>query len=58
MKQEISAVFESGDFAVIVRLMDKHFGMSNYSLKDLFADEQEYEELLSSALRHKGTVWN
>jgi uncharacterized protein Smg (DUF494 family) len=25
---------------------------------DLFADEQEYEELLSSALRHKGTVWN
>jgi uncharacterized protein Smg (DUF494 family) len=25
---------------------------------DLFADEQEYEELISSALRHKGTVWN
>lgn len=25
---------------------------------DLFSDEQEYEELLSSALRHKGTVWN
>jgi uncharacterized protein Smg (DUF494 family) len=25
---------------------------------DLFADEQEYEELLPSALRNKGTVWN
>ena len=25
---------------------------------DLFADEQEYEDLLASALNHKGTVWN
>ncbi len=25
---------------------------------DLFADEQEYDELLASALNHKGTVWN
>ena len=40
MKAEVSAAFETGDFAEIVRLMDKHFGMSNYSLKDLFADEQ------------------
>lgn len=40
MKQEISAVFESGDFAVIVRLMDKHFGVNTYSARDLFRDEQ------------------
>jgi alpha-amylase/alpha-mannosidase (GH57 family) len=40
MKAEVSAAFETGDFAGIVRLMDKHFGMHNYSLKDLFADEQ------------------
>ena len=25
---------------------------------DLFADEQEYENMLDSALNHKGTVWN
>jgi hypothetical protein len=40
MKAEVSAAFEAGDFAEIVRLMDKHFGMHSYSLKDLFADEQ------------------
>ncbi len=40
MKAEVSAAFETGDFAGIVRLMDTHFGMHNYSLKDLFADEQ------------------
>jgi hypothetical protein len=40
MKSEMSAAFETGDFAEIVRLMDKHFGMHNYSLKDLFAEEQ------------------
>jgi uncharacterized protein Smg (DUF494 family) len=25
---------------------------------DLFADEQEYESILDSALNHKGTVWS
>jgi len=25
---------------------------------DLFADEQEYENMLDSALNHKGTAWN
>jgi alpha-amylase/alpha-mannosidase (GH57 family) len=40
MKAEVSAAFETGFFAEIVRLMDNHFGMHNYSLKDLFADEQ------------------
>jgi alpha-amylase/alpha-mannosidase (GH57 family) len=40
MKQEISTAFESGDFAGVVRLMDKYFGVNNYSLRDLFRDEQ------------------
>lgn len=40
MKNEITAAFERGDFAEIIRLMDAHFGMHNYSLKDLFRDEQ------------------
>jgi alpha-amylase/alpha-mannosidase (GH57 family) len=40
MKQEIGAAFESGDFADVVRLMDKHFGVNNYSIRDLFRDKQ------------------
>lgn len=40
MKAEIQGAFSTGDYAEIVRLMDKHFGMHNYSLKDLFSDEQ------------------
>jgi len=40
MKTEIMATFERGDFADIVRLMDTHFGMHNYSLAHLFRDQQ------------------
>ncbi len=40
MAEEIRDAFEKGAFADVVRLMDKHFGMHHYSLKDLFKDEQ------------------
>lgn len=40
MKNEIMLTFEKGDFADIVRLMNHHFGMHNYSITDLFRDEQ------------------
>ncbi len=40
MRDEILGRFRSGDLAEVVRLMDRHFGMNNYSLRDLFADEQ------------------
>lgn len=40
MKTEITSAFNEGDFASIIRLMDTHFGMHNYSLKNLFRDEQ------------------
>ncbi len=40
MKAEISRAFEQGAFADIIRLMDQHFGMNNYSLAHLFRDEQ------------------
>ncbi|MFZ5905962.1 MAG: DUF3536 domain-containing protein [Nitrospirota bacterium] len=40
MKQEILTTFEQGEFADIVRLMDTHFGMHNYSLLNLFRDQQ------------------
>ncbi|GFE60698.1 DUF3536 domain-containing protein [Geobacter sp. AOG2] len=42
MKQEVAAAFKEGDFATIIRLMDTHFGMHTYSLKDLFRDEQRH----------------
>jgi hypothetical protein len=40
MAAEIREAFERADFAQIVRLMDQHFGESNYSLRSLFRDEQ------------------
>ena len=40
MKKETLKVFADGDLAEIVRLMDRHFGMHNYSVRDLFRDEQ------------------
>lgn len=40
MKNETIKTFEKGSFANIIRLMDKHFGTHNYSLRDLFKDEQ------------------
>jgi alpha-amylase/alpha-mannosidase (GH57 family) len=40
MKNEIFSTFEKGDFADIIRLMDRHFGTHNYSIKNLFRDQQ------------------
>ncbi len=42
MKQEITGAFNEGDFAAVIRLIDSHFGMHNYSLNDLFRDEQRH----------------
>jgi hypothetical protein len=42
MKQEVISAFNEGDFAAVIRLIDTHFGMHNYSLKDLFRDEQRH----------------
>lgn len=40
MRDEVVELFRAGDFAEVVRLMDRHFGTNNYSLRDLFWDEQ------------------
>lgn len=40
MKKETVDVFQTGAFAEVVRLMDKHFGTHSYSLSDLFKDTQ------------------
>jgi alpha-amylase/alpha-mannosidase (GH57 family) len=38
--QEMRDSFERADFPEIIRLMDRNFGESSYSLKNLFRDEQ------------------
>lgn len=40
MKKEMAMAINKSDFAEIVSLMDKHFGMHHYSFKDLFEDEK------------------
>lgn len=37
---QMSKAFHRADFAETIRLMDKHFGISSYSLTSLFRDEQ------------------
>jgi alpha-amylase/alpha-mannosidase (GH57 family) len=50
MFHEISAAYESADFPQVIRLIDRHFGTSSYSLKSLFKDEQRriLREIMSS----------
>jgi alpha-amylase/alpha-mannosidase (GH57 family) len=38
--RETKAAFGRADFPELIRMMDKHFGQTNYSLKNLFRDEQ------------------
>jgi alpha-amylase/alpha-mannosidase (GH57 family) len=38
--EQIEDAFGRADFPEIIRLFDRHFGESNYSLKSLFRDEQ------------------
>jgi len=40
MVQEVTKTFQVADFPEVIRLLDKHFGTSTYSLKSLFRDEQ------------------
>ena len=52
MVQEVSQTFTGADFPEVIRLLDKHFGTSTYSLKNLFRDEQRkvMDYILESAL--------
>ena len=40
MRQEIRSAFERGDTTEIIQLINKHFGMNNFSIWHLFRDEQ------------------
>ncbi len=38
--EEMRGAFERADFPELIRVMDRHFGRANYSLRNLFRDEQ------------------
>jgi hypothetical protein len=38
--QELKAAFDAADFPQSIRLLDRHFGESSFTLKSLFKDEQ------------------
>ena len=52
MVQEVTRAFSRADFLEVIRLLDKHFGTSTYSLGFLFRDEQRkvLNHILGSAL--------
>jgi alpha-amylase/alpha-mannosidase (GH57 family) len=51
MVAELGESFSRGEFPETIRLLDRHFGAQNYSLRSLFKDEQRriLNEILSSA---------
>ncbi|MFC2010596.1 DUF3536 domain-containing protein [Chloroflexota bacterium] len=52
MVSETTQTCTAADFPEVIRLLDKHFGMSTYSIKDLFLDEQRkvLDNILESAM--------
>ncbi len=52
LADEIGEAFNRADFPEVIRLMDRHFGESHYSLKNLFRDEQR--KILNQILASTG----
>ncbi|MCJ7791445.1 MAG: DUF3536 domain-containing protein, partial [Dehalococcoidia bacterium] len=52
MVEEVTQTFSRADFPEVIRVLDKHFGASTYSLKSLFRDEQRkvLDQILESCL--------
>jgi hypothetical protein len=59
MARDAVAAFERADFPEAVRVMDRHFESSNYSLKSLFRDEQRklLDLILESTLEQTASVY-
>src|SRR4029450_8769534 len=57
--QELTEAFTKADFSEAIRLLDRHFGESTYSLKSLFRDEQRkvLNLMLESSLAEAETVY-
>ncbi|MBM4298682.1 MAG: DUF3536 domain-containing protein, partial [Deltaproteobacteria bacterium] len=52
LERELAEPFLRADFAEVIRLMDRRFGESNYTLRALFRDEQRtiLQQILTSTL--------
>jgi alpha-amylase/alpha-mannosidase (GH57 family) len=52
--EEVNEAFQSADFPEVLRVLDRQFGESTYSLRSLFRDEQRaiLGQILASALGH------
>ena len=59
MLQEMTQTFSGADFTEVVRLLDKYFGISTYSLKSLFRDEQHkvLNSIMESAISEIETAY-
>ncbi len=59
LARELVEPFLRADFAEVIRLMDRRFGESNYSLRSLFRDEQRQvlERILTSTLRETEALY-
>ncbi|OGQ94258.1 MAG: glycoside hydrolase [Deltaproteobacteria bacterium RIFOXYD12_FULL_57_12] len=49
MRKEIRAAFDRADISEVLRLMDNHFGVNNFSIWHLFRDEQR--KVIAQVLR-------
>jgi hypothetical protein len=59
MVSETTQTCATADFPEVIRLLDKHFGISTYSIKNLFLDEQRkvLDNILESALSEIEAVY-
>jgi alpha-amylase/alpha-mannosidase (GH57 family) len=59
LKQEVLEPFARADFAEVIRLMQRLFGESNYSVSSLFRDEQRrvLDVILAATLREAGALY-
>ncbi len=59
MVEELTQTCSSADFTEVIRVLDKHFGSSTYSLKSLFRDEQRVvlDHILKSTMTEIETAY-
>ncbi|MDH3443627.1 MAG: DUF3536 domain-containing protein [Deltaproteobacteria bacterium] len=59
LKREVVDPFMRADFAEVIRIMDRRFGESNYSVSSLFRDEQRkvLNVILQSTMREAETLY-
>jgi len=59
LSRELSEPFMRADFAEVLRIMDRRFGESNYSLRSLFRNEQRklIEQILQAALAETESLY-